>query len=500
MCFHTSKQPCYQKHMSIFLRRPHLHRLILLGCFATACASTPRGALRNALNANDAHGALVAYENVRAADGAENALLAEIAMTVFEKDIVNASPREKSMAFSQLQVGAAHARPLLERLSRLEDPTIRSAALALRARQGDEQAKRILRSYLDADIDSVLYYALGAADAYGDLERLITLSGHPNREVRRRAILSLANNSSVRVGDYLAELARSAEEPSIRSAALNALRSVHGTSFELIAERLSDPALPVRTSAVRAAFLLDPDRAASAILNFFSAPPDTASVEAARVVLVRQRPDNLAPELVADAQRFLRQALIAPNKSVRAQAALALRSLTDRQNYLPALTAALKAEVAAHKRHFAQSGMPGPASGQPNSMPAPSEQSADIKPGPHTSVIYAMAGALLEIGKEVDIGSERDLAFSALLDISTTTGYYGVQAAGVGLRFSRDERFFKRLIRARESKEVSERTACARALAIEAGRPDDIRVLLSDDKFAVRSAAVGAILASLREN
>lgn len=385
--------------------------------------------------------------------------LRAIAAALLEREALGDDAARRRAALGQLVLAGDDGAPVLERLSRPEVPDrVRAAALARRARRGDRGARAALRPYLDSDDQALVAAGALALDAGDgdDRARLLGLLRHPSegaRAVAARALRGAAPDADVRRA--LADAARRDPHPPARAAAVRSLGAWGVEAVDVLAERLSDPRTSVRLAAVGA--LVDADRPAAAarLGASFAAPPGPVGVEAARRLLATA-PDDRPDEVSRDARTYLRGALRAGNPTVRAQAGVALASLGREVTALAdAVARALEVE-------------------------------------PDAEVRLALAAALFRGERHRAAGRE---ALVALLDADA--GNATVQAASLLARASPEaERPLATLRAALADGDAGERRVAARALAVDAGRPDLAAAALRDDDPTVRVAAAGAILAA----
>ncbi|HJL21000.1 MAG TPA: hypothetical protein RMH80_02140, partial [Polyangiaceae bacterium LLY-WYZ-15_(1-7)] len=177
---------------------------------ALACGGGPRAAVDDAVRARELEGALEAYDQFREADGADGALLAEVAALLLELEALGEDESRRDAALTQLRLAGNAALPVLERIGRSEGETVaRAEALAHLTRRGDGEARAYLYALLDTDDPAILAPALVAVDPEEETARLVAWLADPIPEVRRAAALRLgaATESREALG-ALRELAR----------------------------------------------------------------------------------------------------------------------------------------------------------------------------------------------------------------------------------------------------------------------------------------------------
>ena len=424
---------------------------------ALACGGGPRAAVDDAVRARELEGALEAYDQFREADGADGALLAEVAALLLELEALGEDESRRDAALTQLRLAGNAALPVLERIGRSEGETVaRAEALAHLTRRGDGEARAYLYALLDTDDPAILAPALVAVDPEEETARLVAWLADPIPEVRRAAALRLgaATESREALG-ALRELARVDPEPRVRGAAIRALGGFGAAVFEALRERLGGAASNVRLATVRALVRADRPRAVAALRSLLATPPNPAGIEAARVIALTGNPEEEdAPpeEGVVDARAYLRGALGSADPTLRSQAAVALVSLPADEGTDAALLAALDGEADA-------------------------------------SVRLGMARALL--GHE---GAEEE-ARETLRALMEGEGMAAVQAAAL-LAKEGEDAALTRLEAALEAESALLRRVAARALARDAERPDAARPALRDEDPTVRIHAAGGILAA----
>ena len=140
---------------------------------ALACGGGPRAAVDDAVRARELEGALEAYDQFREADGADGALLAEVAALLLELEALGEDESRRDAALTQLRLAGNAALPVLERIGRSEGETVaRAEALAHLTRRGDGEARAYLYALLDTDDPAILAPALVAVDPEEETARL----------------------------------------------------------------------------------------------------------------------------------------------------------------------------------------------------------------------------------------------------------------------------------------------------------------------------------------
>lgn len=429
-----------------------MHRtlsLVLISIVA-ACGGGPRGAVMSAVDARDVGRSLEEYDRFRDDEGGgDPELLGRVAALLLEEAARGEEASHRAAALAQLQMAGTDAEPALERLAASADePSVQARALSVLASRGDGDARDRLRALVDSDDPAVLAEAVGVLDAGEDTERLLSLLQHTSADVRSAAARQLENAAPAGpVRAALAEAARVDPLPRVRAAAVRSLGAFGAPAFEPLRGRLSDEDSQVRMAAVGALVRADPERALAAIGPLLEMTPTPAGVEAARVLAGR------GGEGATNARAFLRRALRTADADVRAQAAVALSSLTGDDSLREALVDALREE-------------------------------SDGR------VTLSLASILIEQA------ATREAARSALREMMEGEGMEAVQAASVLARHDGDGGAVRVLASAMQDGEPPVRRAAARALARDAMKPDMARAALRDDDPLVRIHAAGAILSA----
>ncbi|MBK7150856.1 MAG: HEAT repeat domain-containing protein [Sandaracinaceae bacterium] len=439
------------------MRRGALTIALVLGL--AACASGPRSAVRAEVQQRRVPEALAAYERVRSSDGPDVGLLRHVAALTLELAAESEDSAVRDAALSQLRRAGEHGRSALGRLAQHPQPAVRAAALLLQSDAGGALARAELRAFLDAEDHEARAAAQGALDpgAADDAAVLRAALTDPSARVRRAAAMRLrqsALDAEVRVA--LEQVARVDPALTVRVAALQALGHQGPEAFAELRERLSDPDGSVRMAALMALSHADPVQASGVLAGFLATPPSTSSVEAAR--LLAQREEEPEAPRAAD---YLVSALAHSDENIRAQAAVALSSLTlvfapdpstGAPRYEAELLARLEAEPVRRARLILAQTLLRGVSSQAAGQAALREMLA----GDDVPAVMAA----------VSLSREGDAAALALLD-----------AALVDTR-------------------VTHRRIAAAALTRDAGDPDRARAALLDEDALVRVAVAGGILAA----
>ncbi len=335
-------------------RRPALRRLtlrrraeaLLLGValsFPLGCGG-PRRGVDDALDARDLGGALEAYDRFRATEGADVALLADVAALLLELEALSDEPTRRDAALAQLELAGNAGLDTLRRVGRSEGVTIaRARALAALTKRRDSQARAFLYALLDGDDPAIL--ALAVTALQDDEEaRMLELLAHADPQVRRAAALRLsARRDSSAALEALVQIARVDPEARVREAACRALGSFGAAAVPRLRERLDDPDPQVRQTVVRALVQADRDAAIPIIAPLLGLPPSPASIEAARV-LAYVGVDEARDETGETALQWLLGVLSHEDASLRSTAAIALVSVAPTGAPLDALRGALARE------------------------------------------------------------------------------------------------------------------------------------------------------------
>ncbi len=304
----------------------------------------PRRGVDDALDVRDLGGALDAYDRFRATEGADVALLADVAALLLELEALSDEPARRDAALAQLELAGNAGLDTLRRIGRSEGVTIaRARALAALTKRRDSQARAFLYALLDGDDPTIL--ALAVTALQNDEEaRMLELLAHSDPQVRRAAALRLsARRDSSAALEALVQIARVDPEARVREAACRALGSFGAAAVPRLRERLDDPDPQVRQTVVRALVQADRDAAIPIIAPLLGLPPSPASVEAARV-LAYVGVDEARDETGETALQWLLGVLSHEDASLRSTAAIALVSVAPTGAPLDALRAALARE------------------------------------------------------------------------------------------------------------------------------------------------------------
>jgi HEAT repeat protein len=398
--------------------------------------------------------ALAAYEDHREREGPDGELLAKVARTVLAEQALSGDASRRDAALAQLKGAGTAGEPVLEELAEQRDePVVRAKALEALARRDRGDARHALRRLLDHDHPAVLASAITAARPKAELDRLLGWLEHTAGAVRRAAALRLSGAVPAHEARLaLQQAARVDPLTSVRSAACRALGAYGAEAVEALRGRLGDPESRVRLAAVRSLVRADRERGVEIVATLLGTQPSPAGVEAARVLV--QTADDASPSgAVADARGYLRGVLGSGSPRLRAQAAIALSALPPDPALDRALVRALKQEKVARVR-------------------------------------LQLARAL----------QRRDAKSAQVVDpleeLMKGDGMAAIQAASM-LAKRGHEGAIERLRKGLSSEgDSSLRRVAARALAVDAGRPDTVRSALQDEDPMVRIHAAGGILAS----
>jgi HEAT repeat protein len=414
------------------------------------CGSAPRAAVASAIERGRIEEALDAYDRFRDHDGADVALLAQVAALVLQTEALGEEPERRRAAIQELALAGTAGEPVLRRVVR-EGGAGRVLALEVLARRGDASARTELRGLADDEDPETRAAAILAMDRVEDRELLLEAVASPFARIRERAcerLGAIAPDREARMA--LEHASRVDPDPSVRGAAVRALGAYGEPAVSTLRERLGDPTAGVRMAAVEA--LLRADRAQARVIlgALLEMPTSAQGIEAARLLAAPTR-DGTPGDLGARA--YLRQALFAGEASLRAQAGVALVSIPGSEEMVGPLREALERER---------------------------------DPG----VRLSLARALLR-----QPGAQRDAraALRALMRGGTTMT--ALQAATV-LAAERDADAIAVLAAFLSRPDPALRRVAARSLARDAMRPDDARLALRDDDPSVRIAAAGGILAA----
>lgn len=427
-------------------------RVWLSVCFLVAwvgCASSMRTDVRSAIDASNAGDAMAAYERMRASEGGDTALLADIAAVVLKAEIVH-DTGNRDAAFGQLLSAGTAANAALESLAHDESPLVRAASLEILASRGQTSARNDLRAYLNDADPVVRSHALAALDVVDEANVLAEALAHPTSLVRMKAAQRAATGTVVpELFLALTTVARNDPEVSVRAAAVRALGRAGPTAIETLRDRLSDPAESVRTAAVGALAMADRARAREILGSLLDMGPNAASLEAARVLAM---PNGADESGVVDARAFLLRGLAAEDVNLRTQSAVALAGLREDATMNDALLQTMESDG-------------------------------------DSSVRILLAGSLL------NRASTEARARTLLHALLQTEGATGVQAAALLAR-DHDRDAMHVLAAATRSPSPVLRRISVRAVARDAMLPDLVRRSLLDADVSVRLAAAGAILSA----
>lgn len=416
-----------------------------------ACGGGQRLAVSTALDHRDLEGALAAYEQVRASDGHDTALLGRIAELLLENEASGSDGDRRDAALHQLALAGTEGRGALERLAASGSVH----ALAVLAEAGSDSARSALRDRIDSEDPEVRAAAVLGLSIEGDHDRLLSLAAESSRRVRVAAVArlgDLAPESAARL--VLEERARIDPDPGVRGAAVRALGAFGTAGIELIRERLSDPIASVRMAAVAALLHADREGGRAVLAGLLETPPSTQGIEAARLLATPVERDQPPTDRDVSASRaYLSAALAASDAALRSQAAIALSTLGGTADLRTALTQALGREADAGTK-------------------------------------LAIARALLSVD-----GGETD-ALGAIEALSAEEISMTSLQASIVLATRHLSEGIDRVEAAMHGADIPLRRIAARALARDAMRPDRAAPALQDPDALVRIQAAGGILAA----
>lgn len=431
-----------------------LSKANLVAVFATGfvvlhgCASGPRAQVNTALNAGDLEASLNAYDRFYDTDGADPDLLSSIAALLLQEEALSGDPVSVRASVLQLRLAGLAGRPSLEKLASSEGVTL-VRVLALEALM--DAGNVLARDHLFGLLDSAPEFktqALGAADPAEHLELLLGYFSDESPDTRRAAALRFGDGEQEAAFEPLAALARNDVEAKVRNAAVRSLGAYGALATTVLIERLSDSDAGVRLAATRALVRADPEAATPVLRSLVDAPPSRASVEAARVVLMRGCEGDT--HLCVAAEQHLFGVLAGDVLALRSQAAVAVMSV-------PGLR---REEVVTLLR---------------------SEDEVGVR--------LQLARALRRENPEV--------AEEVLIALLAEEGMVRVQAAAE-LSEAGNTPGIEMLLEVLNSDDPSlVRQVAARALSRRAGRPEELRSALEDRDVLVRIQAAGGILATV---
>lgn len=416
----------------------------------SACAMGNRAIILNAIDRRDVPRALVAYNRMAAREGPDLDLLADIAAVVLEKEAQSEDRARANLAFTQLGFVGSLATPVLERISARTSEPARSRALSILAQRGSGAARRQLEEELETANDEVLGWAVAGIDPEDHCASLVRFVAHTHESVRRAAARGLGECTSHEGSfDALREVSRRDPSSMVRAAAANALASWGATVIDVLRDRMSDSDPSVRLAVVGAIARADRESARRLLSPLLSSEPSAAGVEAAR--FLASGPDDSDSTLQGRA--YLRNALETAGPDVRAQAAVALLSLSDTASLRGALAARLQAES-------------------------------------HESVKLALA---ILLTRQPETQDAARTALEVLLEGQPAIRLQAAAAlADLGVARGKET-----LIELTTSSTVYLRRAAMRAVAYEGRDPSRARPGLRDEDPTVRIYAAGGILASV---
>lgn len=412
------------------------------------CGTGPRAQVNTALDARDLAASLSAYDRFYETDGAEPELLSSIAALLLQEEALSGEPESVRASVLQLKLAGIAGRPSLEKLASSDGVTlVRVLALEALMDAGNLPARDHLFGLLDS-APEFKAQALRAADPEAHLELLLGYFSDESADVRRAASLRFGDGEQEAAFAPLAMLARNDAEARVRNAAVRSLGAYGALATSVLIERLSDSDAGVRLAATRALVRADPTAATPILRSLVDAPPSRASVEAARVVLMRGCGEDT--HLCVAAERHLFGVLAGDALALRSQAAVAVMSV-------PGLR---RDDIVTLLR---------------------SEDDAGVR----LQLARALRRENPEVAEEVLLallGEQRMVRVQAAAELSEAG-----HAAGVEM-----------LLEVLNGDDPSlVRQVAARALARRAGRPEELRSTLEDRDVLVRIQAAGGILATV---
>jgi len=255
--------------------------LAILLVTTTACAPGARRATRELLDGGDIEAA------VRAA-GDDSGALGEVSLEVLARAFEDPSTREA--AARGLRAAGTLSRSTLRRLSSSGLPAISAVADEVLASQGDRRALDRLAHLLDHPDGEVRAAAVrGLARSHGTASFFEPFLRDTDSRVRLSAVEGLARLQDARTAPLIVDLARHDPSPSVRAAALRALRRSASTEVLLEASRdgLNDPEILVRNSAIGLVAFVSDRESATALLRERMARGEPAEAIRAASVLAR---------------------------------------------------------------------------------------------------------------------------------------------------------------------------------------------------------------------
>lgn len=429
---------------------------VMLSCLVAAGCGGPRARIVEATERGDVEAALARYDELAAHDGGDLELLHVIALRLLSDAAASDDPDVRADAIRELSLAGVPALSTLERLSTAGGASATAALLAL-ARRGHPGALRLLRGMVDDERPDVRAACTLALDPDADRTLLFALALEPSERVRAAATLRLGalGPSDVEARLLLEERARVDPDAGVRAAAVRALGSYASAAIASLRDRLSDPEPSVRLASIEALVRADRAGARNTIAAMLATPPAMESIEAARILASSVGLPDAPPsaEDRSSALAYLRQALLAPDPALRAQAAIALVGVPGRDDLAAPLEGALARET-------------------------------------DESAAFSMARALLRRASAATSALERLRALA-----TAEGGRLGLEAAVV-LAEEGDETGIGVVRRVASDSAPERRRTAVRALAREARRPFEVRPALADSDLRVRVAAAGGIVAA----
>lgn len=429
--------------------------LASLSLVLPACGG-PRSRIAESIDHHELDVALSRYDELAAHDGDDLELLARIGLLLLEEASADVDRDVRREAVRELSAAGVPAQATLERVAEGTGPGATDALITL-GRRGHGESLRLLRGMVEHEDAEVRAASVLSLEPVADRALIFALAIETSPVVRAAATLRLGalGPSDADALALLEDRARVDPEPNVRGAAVRALGSFEASAIPALRERLSDPASPVRLAALEALVRADRAIARASIGALLAMPPAVESIEAARILASavggpEERPTD---EDRQTALAYLRQALLASDPQLRAQAGVALVGLPGRDDLLGELVAALARET-------------------------------------DGTAVLALARAVLRRDESLEPARARLLALA-----SADPGRVGLSAA-TELAALGDAAGIDHVRRHAAGTDPELRRAAVRALARDALRPFEVRAALGDADPRVRVAAAGGIVAA----
>ncbi len=432
------------------MRVARLLLMLWLASSLSGCGAGTRASVMSAIERGELGEAMVAYERMRSADGADTEVLARIAERVLVREAQSESRESRKAAITELAMVGTAGEQMLRELARRDAPES-LLALEVLARRGDDNARRHLRGLEDSSDPEARAASVIGMEIDAERESLLDAMTWPFAKARENAASLLARMApDGEARDALESASRSDPDAGVRAAAVRALGAYGPAASSVLRERLSDPMASVRMAAVEAMIRADYEQAKNVLGSLFEVPPSVQGIEAARLILAGCDEEHASD---SGARSYLIQALTANDPALRAQSGVALVSIPNASEMVDAMRNALLHE-------------------------------------PDRGARLAIARALLrQAGADEGAGS---VLRNLMHDDDTMNG---LQAAAT-LAALGDEEAIATLNSFIARPDPTLRRTAARVLAREVRRPDDVRGLLTDSDPLVRISAAGGILAA----